>query len=62
MEPGVDPAEGYAWFLGTQIHDDEVAIFVAELAGVPSDMSTQASSRSHGRSFARPPGSCTTSS
>ena len=34
MDPGADPAAGYAWFLGTQIHDDEVAIFVAELEGV----------------------------
>ena len=24
----------YSWFLGTQIHDDEVAIFVAELDGL----------------------------
>ena len=35
MDPGVDPESGYAWFLGTQIHDDEVAIFVAEVDGVP---------------------------
>ena len=35
MDPGADPESGYAWFLGTQIHDDEVAIFVAELDGVP---------------------------
>jgi GNAT superfamily N-acetyltransferase len=35
MDPGVDPESGYAWFLGTQIHDDEVAIFVAEVEGVP---------------------------
>ena len=34
MDPGSDSAEGYAWFLGTQIHDDEVAIFVADLEGV----------------------------
>jgi GNAT superfamily N-acetyltransferase len=34
MDPGVDPESGYAWFLGTQIRDDEVAIFVAELDGV----------------------------
>lgn len=35
MDPGVDPESGYAWFLGTQIDDDEVAIFVAEVDGVP---------------------------
>lgn len=34
MDPGTDPESGYAWFLGTQIHEDEVAIFVAELDGV----------------------------
>jgi ribosomal protein S18 acetylase RimI-like enzyme len=34
MDPGSDPESGYAWFLGTQIHDDEVAIFVAESDGV----------------------------
>jgi ribosomal protein S18 acetylase RimI-like enzyme len=34
MDPGVDPESGYSWFLGTQIHDDEVAIFVAELDGL----------------------------
>jgi GNAT superfamily N-acetyltransferase len=33
MDPGTDPESGYAWFLGTQIHDDEVAIFVAESDG-----------------------------
>jgi ribosomal protein S18 acetylase RimI-like enzyme len=35
MNPGADPESGYAWFLGTQIRDDEVAIFVAEQDGVP---------------------------
>jgi ribosomal protein S18 acetylase RimI-like enzyme len=35
MNPGTDPESGYAWFLGTQIRDDEVAIFVAEQDGVP---------------------------
>src|SRR5687767_3955633 len=34
MNPGVDPDSGYARFLGTQIHDDQAAIFVAELDGV----------------------------
>jgi ribosomal protein S18 acetylase RimI-like enzyme len=34
MDPGADPESGYAWFLGTQIHDDEVALFVAESDGV----------------------------
>jgi ribosomal protein S18 acetylase RimI-like enzyme len=30
---GGDVAEGYAWFLGTQLEDPEVAILVAERAG-----------------------------
>lgn len=34
MDPGPDPASGYAWFLGTQMHEAEVAIFVAERDGV----------------------------
>jgi GNAT superfamily N-acetyltransferase len=33
MDPGADPVSDYTWFLGTQIHDDEVAIFVADLDG-----------------------------
>jgi ribosomal protein S18 acetylase RimI-like enzyme len=33
MEPGIDPADGYAWFLGRQLKDDDVVIFVAERAG-----------------------------
>ena len=30
MDPGTDPAEGYAWFLGKQLKDDDSVIFVAE--------------------------------
>jgi GNAT superfamily N-acetyltransferase len=30
MAPGADPEGGYAWFLGTQLADEDVAIFVAE--------------------------------
>ena len=33
MEPGTDPADGYAWFLGRQLKDDDVVIFVAEQQG-----------------------------
>jgi len=33
MAPGDDPEGGYAWFLGTQIHRDDVAVFVAERDG-----------------------------
>jgi GNAT superfamily N-acetyltransferase len=33
MDPGTDPAEGYAWFLGTQLKDNDVVIYVAEQAG-----------------------------
>jgi ribosomal protein S18 acetylase RimI-like enzyme len=31
---GEDVAEGYAWFLGTQLHEAEVVILVAEREGV----------------------------
>ena len=30
MDPGTDPAEGYAWFLGKQLKDQDAVIFVAE--------------------------------
>jgi ribosomal protein S18 acetylase RimI-like enzyme len=30
MDPGTDPAEGYAWFLGKQLKNDESVIFVAD--------------------------------
>jgi GNAT superfamily N-acetyltransferase len=30
MEPRPNVENGYAWFLGTQITDDDVAVFVAE--------------------------------
>jgi ribosomal protein S18 acetylase RimI-like enzyme len=33
MSPGDDPEGGYAWFLGTQLRDDDVAVFVAETNG-----------------------------
>jgi len=33
MAPGSSPDEGYAWFLGTQLRDDDVAVFVAEQQG-----------------------------
>ena len=33
MDPGTDPAEGYAWFLGKQLKDVDSVIFVAEDAG-----------------------------
>ena len=33
MEPGTDPAGGYAWFLGKQLKDDDAVIFVAEQDG-----------------------------
>jgi GNAT superfamily N-acetyltransferase len=33
MDPGTDPAEGYAWFLGRQLKDTDVVIFVAEHNG-----------------------------
>ena len=33
LDPGTDPAEGYAWFLGKQLKDNDVVIYVAELDG-----------------------------
>jgi len=33
MAPRGDPEEGYAWFLGSQLREDDVVIFVAENKG-----------------------------
>src|SRR2546425_10858147 len=33
MKPPGDPEAGYAWFLGTQLEEDDVAVFVAERGG-----------------------------
>jgi GNAT superfamily N-acetyltransferase len=33
MDPGDDPADGYGWFLGKQLKDEDVVIFVAEQDG-----------------------------
>jgi GNAT superfamily N-acetyltransferase len=33
MAPGPSPEEGYAWFLGTQLRDDDVVVMVAEQGG-----------------------------
>jgi ribosomal protein S18 acetylase RimI-like enzyme len=33
MAPPGDPEAGYAWFLGTQLKEKDVAVFVAERAG-----------------------------
>ena len=33
MAPGTDPEEGYAWFLGTQLRDEDVVVLVAERHG-----------------------------
>jgi ribosomal protein S18 acetylase RimI-like enzyme len=33
MSPGDHPEDGYAWFLGTQLEHEHVAIFVAEQRG-----------------------------
>jgi GNAT superfamily N-acetyltransferase len=33
MAPRGDPQEGYAWFLGTQLTESDVALFVAERGG-----------------------------
>jgi ribosomal protein S18 acetylase RimI-like enzyme len=30
MAPGDHPEEGYAWFLGTQLREEDVVVFVAE--------------------------------
>lgn len=34
MAPGKSPEEGYAWFLGTQLRDEDVVVLVAEQRGV----------------------------
>jgi len=33
MAPHGDPEAGYGWFLGTQLREDDVAVFVAERSG-----------------------------
>jgi len=33
LDPGDNPERGYAWFLGTQLRDDDVIVFVAERQG-----------------------------
>jgi GNAT superfamily N-acetyltransferase len=33
MAPPADPEAGYAWFLGTQLNEADVAVFVAERGG-----------------------------
>ena len=33
MAPRGDPESGYAWFLGTQLQENDVAVFVAERSG-----------------------------
>jgi GNAT superfamily N-acetyltransferase len=33
MAPRGDPESGYGWFLGTQLREDDVAVFVAERSG-----------------------------
>ena len=34
MAPGSSPDEGYAWFLGTQLRDQDVVVLVAEKQAV----------------------------
>lgn len=34
MAPGTNPEEGYKWFLGTQLNDEDVVVLVAERAGL----------------------------
>ena len=34
MSPGEDPEEGYGWFLGSQLSESDVAVFVAEKSGM----------------------------
>ena len=33
MAPPADPESGYAWFLGSQLKEDDVGVFVAEQSG-----------------------------
>lgn len=32
MAPGTNPGEGYSWFLGSQLHEEDVIVLVAERA------------------------------
>ena len=34
MAPGRNPAEGYSWFLGSQLTQQDVIVFVAERAAI----------------------------
>ena len=34
MAPGTNPAEGYSWFLGSQLHEKDVVVLVAERGAV----------------------------
>lgn len=34
MAPGTNAAEGYSWFLGSQLHEADVIVLVADRAGV----------------------------
>jgi len=34
MAPGKNPAEGYSWFLGSQLTEEDVIVLVAERAGI----------------------------
>jgi ribosomal protein S18 acetylase RimI-like enzyme len=34
MAPGPNPAEGYSWFLGSQLTEEDAVVLVAERAGV----------------------------
>ena len=34
MAPGTNPAEGYSWFLGSQLTQEDVIVLVAERAGL----------------------------
>ena len=41
MAPLPEIEQGYAWFLGTQLQEDEVVIFVAEVARASGDVPTE---------------------
>jgi ribosomal protein S18 acetylase RimI-like enzyme len=38
MAPGPSIEEGYGWFLGSQLADPDVVVYVAERAGAPSQV------------------------
>ena len=60
MAPGPNPAEGYGWFLGSQLTEEDVIVLVAERQELWSGMYTPGWSHDHGRNSVNPRASFTT--